>query len=151
MFWATAAGRTALARTSVCASASDAARSDSSVPQTGLRPSFFAAVHGRMLACSPTLVRVAGPVHPCGWQESGTLRWCIGILAHTPRNEGARPYASLAVLVQQHAFRFLRVHRTVVQLVAVEEDFDERGARGDRALDERFRERVLDVLLQRAA
>src|SRR5437868_14869058 len=39
-----------------------------------------------MLACSPTLVRVAGLVHPCGWQESGTLRWCIGLLAHTHRN-----------------------------------------------------------------
>jgi|SRR3954464_3508469 hypothetical protein len=39
-----------------------------------------------MPACSPTLVRVAGLVHPCGWQRSGTLRCCIGLLAHTHRN-----------------------------------------------------------------
>src|ERR1700681_2615364 len=50
------------------------------------------------------------------------------------------------VLVQQHAF--LRVHRTVVQLVVLEEDLDERRPRGDGALDQRLRQRIFDVLLQ---
>jgi hypothetical protein len=43
------------------------------------------------------------------------------------------------VLVQQHGLGFLRVHRTVVQLVAIEEDLDERWPRGDGALDQRLR------------
>jgi hypothetical protein len=50
------------------------------------------------------------------------------------------------VLVQQHAF--LRVHRTVVQLVVLEEDLDERRPRGDGALDQRLRQRIFDVPLQ---
>src|ERR1700730_5711269 len=50
------------------------------------------------------------------------------------------------VLLQQDAF--LRVHRTVVQLVVLEEDLDERRPRGDGALDQRLRTRILDVLLQ---
>src|ERR1700687_2561117 len=52
------------------------------------------------------------------------------------------------VLVQQHALGFLRVHRTVVQLVVLEEDLDERRPRGDGALDQRLRQRIFDVLLQ---
>jgi len=52
------------------------------------------------------------------------------------------------VLLQQHALGFLRVHRTVVQLVVLEEDLDERRPRGDCALDQRLRQRIFDVLLQ---
>jgi hypothetical protein len=52
-------------------------------------------------------------------------------------DEGVRPYARLA-FVQQHAFGFLRIHRTVVQLVRFEEDLDERRSGGDRALDQGF-------------
>src|SRR5262249_2500952 len=51
-------------------------------------------------------------------------------------------------LVQQHALVFLRVHGTVEQLVVLEEDFDERGAHIDGALNKRLRERVLNVFLQ---
>src|SRR5882762_6443899 len=40
------------------------------------------------------------------------------------------------VLVQQHTLGLLRVHWTVVQLVAVEEDFDEGRPRRDGALDQ---------------
>ena len=61
-------------------SASDAVRSDSSVPRTKLLLSFCAVVRGRTRACWPTRGRVAGWVHPCGWQDSETLRWCIGLL-----------------------------------------------------------------------
>src|SRR5882672_8108555 len=57
--------------------------------------------------------------------------------------------ATLLTLVQQYPFGFLRVHRTVVQFVVFEEDLDERRPGSDRALDQRFRERVFDVLLQR--
>src|ERR1700675_678753 len=52
------------------------------------------------------------------------------------------------VLVQQHALGLLRVQRTVVQLVVLEEDLDERRPRGDGALDQRLRQRIFDVLLQ---
>src|SRR5579864_7948745 len=62
-----------------------------------------------------------------------------------------RAYARSSVLVQQHAFRLFRIDRTVEELVVFEEDLDERGTRGDRALDQRLGQRVFDVLLQRAA
>src|SRR5260370_37402611 len=52
------------------------------------------------------------------------------------------------VLVQQHTLALLRVLRTVVQLVVLEEDLDERRPRGDGALDQRLRQRIFDVLLQ---
>ena len=52
------------------------------------------------------------------------------------------------VLVQQHTLGFLRVHRTVVQLVVLDEDLDERRPRVDGALDQRLRQRIFDVLLQ---
>src|SRR5208282_1549548 len=53
--------------------------------------------------------------------------------------------------VQQHAFGFFRVHRTVIKLVGFEEDLDERRPGSDRALDQGFRQRIFDVLLQGAA
>src|SRR3954464_10094390 len=52
--------------------------------------------------------------------------------------------------VQQHAFGFLFSHRAVEETFSVEVDLDESWPRGDGALDKRFRERVLDVLLQSA-
>jgi hypothetical protein len=45
-----------------------------SVDEVASFPSFFPAVPSQTLACSPTSVRVAGLVHPCGWQESETRR-----------------------------------------------------------------------------
>ena len=54
------------------------------------------------------------------------------------------------VLVQQHALGFLRVHRTVVQLVVLEEDLDERRPRGDGALDQRLRQRIFDYFSSHA-
>ena len=65
-------------------------------------------------------------------------------------DECVRPYASLA-FVQQHPFGLFRVHWAVVQLVGLEEDLDERRPCGDRALDQGFRQRIFDVLLQGAA
>src|ERR1700721_1292889 len=56
----------------------------------------------------------------------------------------------LAVLVQQHALGFLRIHRTVEQLVVFEEDLDKRRPRGDRSLNQRLRQRVFNVFLQRS-
>src|SRR5258708_12431122 len=53
------------------------------------------------------------------------------------------------VLVQQRALGFLRVHRTVVQLVFLEEDLDERRPRGNGASDQPLRQRLFAVLLQR--
>src|SRR5205807_6991229 len=58
--------------------------------------------------------------------------------------------ATCLVFVQQHALVLFRIYRAIVQLAVVEEDLDERRALVDGALDQRFRERVLDVLLQRA-
>ena len=52
------------------------------------------------------------------------------------------------VIVQQHALAFLRVHRTVVQLVFLEKDLDESRPHGNIALDQRLRQRIFDVLLQ---
>src|SRR5712692_11956502 len=52
------------------------------------------------------------------------------------------------VLAQQRALGFLRVHRTVVQLVVLKEDLDERRPGGDGALDQLLRQRIFDVLLQ---
>src|ERR1700677_4679211 len=60
----------------------------------------------------------------------------------------ARLTLQTLVLVQQHALGFLRVHRTVVQLVFLEEDLDESRPRGNEALDQRFRQGIFDVLLQ---
>src|SRR5258707_2742797 len=57
---------------------------------------------------------------------------------------------SALVLVEQHAFGFCRIHWTIEELVAVAVDLDEGRAHGEGALDERLRERVFDVFLQRA-
>src|SRR5581483_1334176 len=54
----------------------------------------------------------------------------------------------LLIRIQQHAFVFLGVHWPIEQLVVLQEDFDKRGPRLNRALDERLGQRVLDVLLQ---
>src|SRR5579862_6625832 len=56
-----------------------------------------------------------------------------------------------AILVQQHALGFLRIHGPVEQLVVFEENLDERWPRGDGSLNQRFRERIFDVLLQSPA
>jgi hypothetical protein len=40
------------------------------------------------------------------------------------------------LFVQQHAFGFFRVYGAVEQLIALEEDLDERRPRGDRALNQ---------------
>ena len=44
----------------------------------------------------------------------------------------------LLAFVQQNAFGFLRIHGTVVELVVLEEDLDERWPSGDCALDQRL-------------
>ena len=49
--------------------------------------------------------------------------------------------------VEQHAILLLFAHRTVEQLSAFAVDLNERRPRGNRALDQRLAERVLDVLL----
>ena len=66
-------------------------------------------------------------------------------------NRGGCPCASNLVFVQQYAFGLLRIYWTLEQLIVFEEDLDERGARGDCALDQRLGQRVFDVLLQRSA
>src|SRR6516162_7679289 len=71
-------------------------------------------------------------------------------LASLGADECVRPYTSL-VFVQQHALCLFRIYRAVEELVVFEEDLDERGARRDRALDQRLGQRVFDVLLQRSA
>ena len=58
------------------------------------------------------------------------------------------------VFVQQDSlgfFRILGVYWTVEQFCAVQEHLDEGWTHGERALDQRFGERVFDVLLQSAA
>src|SRR5579872_3003314 len=50
--------------------------------------------------------------------------------------------------VQQHGFIFLGVHRAVEQLVVLQEDLNERRPGANGALDQRLRERILNVLLQ---
>src|SRR5215469_13506934 len=57
----------------------------------------------------------------------------------------------LTVAVEQHAFLLLFSYRAVEEFVAFEEDFDERRARGNRALDHGLGQRILDVALQCAA
>src|SRR5271155_2114558 len=58
------------------------------------------------------------------------------------------PNAALRILVKQNAFSFLRIHRTIKQLVVPEEDLDERRPGSNRALDQSLRQRVFDVFLQ---
>src|SRR5207244_3483354 len=48
-------------------------------------------------------------------------------------------------------FGLLRIHRAIVQLIAFEENLDERRARGDRALDQGLRKRIFNVFLERPA
>src|ERR1035441_9887658 len=55
------------------------------------------------------------------------------------------------VLVQQHALGLLLAHGAIEELVGLEVHLHERGPLGERALDERLGQRVLDVLLQSAA
>ncbi len=56
--------------------------------------------------------------------------------------------ASLPALVQQHAFRLLRVYWAVEQFVSFQEDFDEGGPRGDCSLNQRLGQRVFNVFLK---
>src|SRR3982751_6510648 len=51
------------------------------------------------------------------------------------------------LFVQQHAFCLFRIDRTVEKLVVFEEDLDERGARGNRSLDQRLGQRIFNVFL----
>src|ERR1017187_10640648 len=55
------------------------------------------------------------------------------------------------VAVQQHALGLLLAHGAIEELVVFQVHLDERGTLRERALDERLRHRVLDVLLQRPA
>ncbi len=55
-----------------------------------------------------------------------------------------------SLFVQQHAFRLFGIDWAVEQFVVFQEDFDEGGARGDGALNQRLRQRVFDVFLQSA-
>ena len=36
----------------------------------------FAWANSRTLACSPTRVHAAGPVHPCKWEDTYIAHWC---------------------------------------------------------------------------
>src|SRR5208337_221377 len=68
----------------------------------------------------------------CGWRLKS-----LSSFARPGRARAPVPTRA-SVFVQQHAFGFLRVHRTVVQLVVPEEDLDERRPGGDGALNQRL-------------
>src|SRR5215469_6407211 len=57
---------------------------------------------------------------------------------------------SLLVAVQQHSLDLLFTDGAIEELIVFEVDLNERRALREGALDERLRERVLNVLLQRA-
>src|SRR3954469_4438249 len=59
-------------------------------------------------------------------------------------------YCLSLVAVEQHALLLLFADRAVEEAVALEVDLDERRPRGERSLDERFRERIFDVALDGA-
>src|SRR5271166_349400 len=61
------------------------------------------------------------------------------------------PLMLRSVAVQQHALGLLFADGAIEELAALEVHLDERGPLRERALDERLRHGVLDVLLQRAA
>ena len=71
-----------------------------------------------------------------------TLGWRAGVPASRKQK---------LLLVQQDAFGLFRVYWAVEEFVVFQEDLDEGGARSDGALDQRLRQRVFDVFLQRAA
>jgi hypothetical protein len=70
------------------------------------------------------------------------------VLGFAGRTNVVRPMRSL--FVQQHAFRLFGIDWAVEQFVVFQEDFDEGGAGGDGALNQRLGQRVFDVLLQSA-
>jgi hypothetical protein len=90
--------------------------------------------------------------------KAASFRWRLKNLAefwgNIKTNCGGQecpPYTSLPTFVEQHAFGFFCIHWTVVQFVRLEEDLDEGRTGRDCALDQGFRQRVFNVLLQGAA
>src|SRR5579863_9881482 len=82
---------------------------------------------------------------------AGGFETCRALLGWTAEVGGLHKTLNTSVRVQQDSFCLFRIHRTVKELVVFEEDLNERGARGNRALDQRLRQRVFDVLLQCAS
>src|ERR1700694_4347880 len=56
----------------------------------------------------------------------------------------------LRILVQQHALSLFRIHGPIKQLIGLQKDLNEGWTRRDRALDQRLRQWVFNILLQGA-
>src|SRR5579862_6867669 len=84
-----------------------------------------------------------------GWTAPSTRFACSG-QAQIRRLSPHKHYSTqkMSIRIQQNTFCLLRIDRAVEELVVFEEDFNERGAGSDRALDQRLGQRIFDVLLQ---